>query len=526
MRRDCNDPRETRNPESFTGIRSGIEFFGVVAGWLHFGKSPDSVAKRFNLSQTSRIDEKTCRRIQRLVKGVTVVDAKLFGRIRRCAVALAMLSLVACAGTACGGSAVLVSFSSPHCGACEAMERTISELERGGVPIRHVDVSREPEFAARFGIRHTPTFVVWSGGKELTRLVGVQSAEALRKAIAINPSGTLFQTNASVGQADFSAAAKTRLSGAARPAGTTRGEAMPDVSMAQAIERAQAATVRLRVHDGRGFGVGTGTIIDRHGEEALVMTCGHLFRETKHEAKIDVDLFVAGEIKTVPGQVVDYDADDRDIALVVIRPGFDIQPVQVLPASRKPQSGEAVFSFGCDHGDDPSRRDTRITGIDKYNQHKGMSNIEIAGAPVDGRSGGGLFDSQGRLIGVCNAADYKGDVGIYTGPGSIQWQLDRVSLSHLYQADGSALASQPTTGQSAAPSSVAADVPAAPQTRLASLGQAASLPPGSQSAVSSSGQEVIVIVRDAGRPDHSRVITLNQPSPELMQMIDRHAVRR
>ena len=61
--------------------------------------------------------------------------------------------------------------------------------------------------------------------------------------------------------------------------------------LADAVERARAATVRLRVHDGHGYGAGTGTIIDTHGEEALVLTCGHLFRETDGKGKIEVDLF-------------------------------------------------------------------------------------------------------------------------------------------------------------------------------------------------------------------------------------------
>ena len=138
------------------------------------------------------------------------------------------------------------------------------------------------------------------------------------------------------------------------------------------------------------------------------------------------------------GQIVDYDSDTRDIALVEIRPGFPIAAVQLVTSQQQVRTGQTAFSFGCDRGDDPSRRDTRITGVNKYNQHLGVSNLEIAGAPIDGRSGGGLFDEAGRLIGVCNAADYKGDVGIYAGPGSIHWQLDRVGLSKLYQFGGQA----------------------------------------------------------------------------------------
>src|SRR5690606_11196826 len=169
------------------------------------------------------------------------------------------------------------------------------------------------------------------------------------------------------------------------------------------------------------------------GDEALVLTCGHLFRDTQGKGRIEVDLFVGGRPQTVEGQLIDYDANDRDIALVAIRPGFPIQPVPVIRHGRLPEVGSTAFSFGCDRGDDPSRRDTRITGVNKYNQHKAASNLEIAGAPIDGRSGGGLFDADGFLIGVCNAADFKGDIGIYAGPGAIHWQLDRLQLARLYR---------------------------------------------------------------------------------------------
>ncbi len=478
-----------------------------------------------------------------------------------------MMVTAVLAQTATATDAILLEFSSAHCAPCQAMQPVLARIEQAGTPIRHVDVLSEPHLAARYGIRKTPTFVVVSGGKEVTRLVGTHSFEELRAALAIDPSGPLIPTGAKSATADrvepSLAAPQTRLApiggagfGGMAPTAVaptavggeqtlvamtpaaTRSEAMPSASLADAVERARAATVRLRVHDGHGYGAGTGTIIDTHGEEALVLTCGHLFRETQGKGKIEVDLYVGGEVRTVLGQIVDYDADTRDIALVAIRPGFPVQPVQLVSAKQQVRNGQTAFSFGCDRGDDPSRRDTRITGVNKYNQHLGVSNLEIAGAPIDGRSGGGLFDETGRLIGVCNAADYKEDVGIYAGPGSVHWQLDRVGLSKLYQGGGSDSQQPPAERIASLPGAALAgaavsDTPSSlPQAALqpsaldstsmnpAEVGLPASL--GAATASPSAGiREVIVIVRDQGAT--SQVMTLDKPSEELMQLIRQQA---
>ncbi|QDT08333.1 trypsin-like peptidase domain-containing protein [Stieleria marina] len=467
----------------------------------------------------------------------------MFGRIASSLTAflLALFALPNCVATA--SDAVLLDFSSAHCGPCRAMHPVLTQLEQQGVPVRHVDVNKEPNLASRYGIRQTPTFVVVSSGKEVTRLVGMQSAAELLTALAINPQGPLVATGANLDAGQPVRAPQTRLAPlrranfeqtlAAAPASNARGrdshqrEPMPSLSLASAIERASAATVRLKVHDGTGYGAGTGTIIDTHGESALVLTCGHLFRENKGQGKIEVDLFVGGQVKTVMGKIVDYDAENRDIALVEILPGFVVQPVPVLAAGQTLRTGQPVFSFGCDRGDDPTRRDTRITGVDKYDTHLGASNIEISGAPVDGRSGGGLFDDQGRLVGVCNAADYKDDLGIYTGPGSVQWQLDRVGLSNLYKAPSRMATQSPTSP----PANRIAAVMNKPNrnsvvqaSAIAPVRQPSNVAGDSRSAIASGNREVIVIVRDRNDPTgEPQVMTLRQPTAGLMEMIERQA---
>ena len=85
-----------------------------------------------------------------------------------------------------------------------------------------------------------------------------------------------------------------------------------------------AATVRLRVDEAQSHAYGTGTIIDSRSGQALVITCGHLFRESKGKGPVTVELFepVPGGVRAagqVRAQVISYNLE-RDIALVGIWP--------------------------------------------------------------------------------------------------------------------------------------------------------------------------------------------------------------
>jgi hypothetical protein len=89
--------------------------------------------------------------------------------------------------------------------------------------------------------------------------------------------------------------------------------------------------------------------------------------------------------------------------------------------------------MGCDHGQAPSRRDSQVT---KLNRYLGSANIETAGAPVQGRSGGGLFNRRGELVGVCFAADTELDEGLYCGIPVVHEQLRKLGLLKLPSSPG------------------------------------------------------------------------------------------
>ena len=89
-----------------------------------------------------------------------------------------------------------------------------------------------------------------------------------------------------------------------------------------------------------------------------------------------------------------------------------------------------MVTVGCNGGADPTLHHSRITAVDKY---LGPANVQVAGQPVQGRSGGGLFSIDGTLIGVCNAADPAENEGLFAALPSIHEQLEEAGLAFVYR---------------------------------------------------------------------------------------------
>ena len=67
------------------------------------------------------------------------------------------------------------------------------------------------------------------------------------------------------------------------------------------------SSVRLTIGDPQGFSYGSGTLIDARSGEALVLTCGHIFRDSQGKGDISIDLLGPGAPQKVPGRIVSYD---------------------------------------------------------------------------------------------------------------------------------------------------------------------------------------------------------------------------
>lgn len=60
----------------------------------------------------------------------------------------------------------------------------IAELYTGWKPIAQVDIERHPDLAAKLAIQSIPTILLFSRGREIHRIVGLQSLENLLKILA------------------------------------------------------------------------------------------------------------------------------------------------------------------------------------------------------------------------------------------------------------------------------------------------------------------------------------------------------
>ena len=292
-----------------------------------------------------------------------------------------------------------------------------------------------------------------------------------------------------------------------------------------------AATVRVRVEDPKGRSIGSGTIIDARQGEALILTCGHLFRDSKGQGRVEVDLFGPKCAGRVPATLIHFDIQ-RDLGLLSIRTPGPVTVARVAPPGYAVVKGARAYSCGCNNGGPPTVRQSVITSLNRYLD---TPNIEASGLPVEGRSGGGLFSAEGRVIGVCNAALSPENEGLYAALEAIQAELDGKRLSFAYRNDGT----RPATDTTLA----GADLPAMPK-KMPPPSRAVQLtelteqgPPLRASAEQrmsqeeqaaldeiqrrkAEGAEVVCVIRSRTNPQaQSEIIVVEKASPAFLQQI-------
>ncbi len=460
--------------------------------------------------------------------------------VRCSAAALALFIFI----TTAHAQTVLLDFGSPYCGPCQQLAPTIDRLARDGYPVRQVDVTQDRELAAKYRVNQVPCLVMLVAGQEVDRMIGGGDYDTLRNLIERHTAKPV--ASGSAGATSETAMPRPSLTGAAWDGGSTTnappasGPApMAHIDPAGFESKLLASSVRLKVEDAEGFGYGTGTIVHTLENSALVATCGHLFRSSQGKGKITVEVFAQTPqglvvAERLAGELISFD-DQRDVGLVGIRP---TKPVAVSPVAPRPalRENDRVWSVGCSRGDDPTIDRTRVTSV----QH---NHVNAANRPVEGRSGGGLFNEQGQLVGICTGAYQETDEGLYSDLASLHAELDRNNFSFVYDrpsTQSQQLARSNSDGPETRPA-VAPRMAPIPDNRFADApnsnnwpSNAPSLQPVSNEshqlspieqtaleaiAARAIDNEVVVIVRPKQAGGRSEVLTLDSVSPQFVEQL-------
>lgn len=465
----------------------------------------------------------------------------------------ALLVLAAALGGEPAGE--VIDFSGTYCPPCRAMSPIVARLEREGLPIRQVDIDQDRALADRFHVTKIPTFVLVINGEEATRIVGPTTEAELRRLCNRIPQAAAAATPAPTVQ--FASDPPQSRAGVSQPLGTAappevkkpngflqalgiKGRGQTSIranndetpSAAQASAAAVAAnnpmssSVRIRALIGGQISLGSGTIVHSEPGNTLIVTCGHIFRNIDDTSKIEVDVFQNG--KPYVASIVGFDLA-ADVGLIRIPTHDSLSSTPLAPPTLTLAKAERVGCIGCSAGNDPTREQVTVTAVNKYD---GPDNIECTGLPVQGRSGGGLFNADNQLVGVCIAAVMGEPLGVYAHVFTVHKLLDQHKLSHIYQPAAPAIEEMQNNfvadaGPGEMPGDFALETVAEPPVDTAqplvatepAISESVDLV-SAMSDIPAGDAEVVVIIRSRSRPEQSRVVIINRASPKLLAYLN------
>ncbi|MCC7484310.1 MAG: trypsin-like peptidase domain-containing protein [Burkholderiales bacterium] len=193
----------------------------------------------------------------------------------------------------------------------------------------------------------------------------------------------------------------------------------PPVTPQQVFARASRSVVMIHAAEpsGRITGRGSGVAIEA---DLFVTSCHVIARGT---------VFVAGyQRQRVSARLVAYDAE-RDICALRAQ-GLDLVPAAIGDPGAA-QVGERVYAIGAPEGFELTMSDGLVSGLREAAVGR---YLQITAPLSEGSSGGGLFDSEGRLIGITAFVFSAGQNLNFAAPAN--WAVDLAKKASRAETEG------------------------------------------------------------------------------------------
>ncbi|MCP4776075.1 MAG: trypsin-like serine protease [Planctomycetaceae bacterium] len=351
--------------------------------------------------------------------------------------------------------ACLYFVTQQSCPPCRQMDPVIERLVSQGYPVKTVHLETNRAWAQWANVQRTPTVIMLdSDDRIMKRFSGVIGGDVLQGWFAnagISPVAQKQNRLPKDWERHFDEPGESAPSSGVgelsnpNPGSSNPGSSNPKNSYERLALRS-TVKISLNVASQAYVDYASGTSIYSNGNSSLILTCGHLFRESNGAGKISVIASAEdGSVREFDGALLAWDAKNRDVALVrVDHPGFQLPVNPIAPRATSDFETDNLFTLGCDYTNGATLGETysgirqtgptiRQTEILRRSNYSGIYKFDIAGSPVQGRSGGGLFTRNGELIGVCNARICNADEGIYTGLDSVYWVIDKAGCGGFFQ---------------------------------------------------------------------------------------------
>ncbi|MBI2296850.1 MAG: trypsin-like peptidase domain-containing protein [Betaproteobacteria bacterium] len=196
---------------------------------------------------------------------------------------------------------------------------------------------------------------------------------------------------------------------------------VPVVTPEQVFSHASRSVVMVYAADASGkiVGRGSGVFVEK---DLLVTNC-HVIARGK--------VFQVGHLqKRSHGRLMSYDAD-KDLCVLNAR-GLDVTPARIGDA-KTARVGQRVYAVGTPEGFELTLSEGLVSGL---REAAGGRYIQTTAPLSEGSSGGGLFDGEGRLIGITAFVFSAGQNLNFAAPAD--WAVDLAKKASRVESEASA----------------------------------------------------------------------------------------